>query len=89
MFDHFLGKGHYTTIFCGQGELLFLVKELSKRTHEYLATVKVPGQNMPSQEKYLKNRSGAPYSLYPREVFESMADAKLGIKQDNRTKGSG
>ena len=25
MFDHFLGKGHYTTIFCGQGEL-FRVK---------------------------------------------------------------
>lgn len=39
MFDHFLGKGHYTTIFCGQGEL-FRVKELSKRTDEYLATVK-------------------------------------------------
>lgn len=26
MFDHFLGKGNYTTIFCGQGEL-FRVKE--------------------------------------------------------------
>ncbi len=86
MFDHFLGKGHYTTIFCGQGEL-FRVKELSKRTDEYLATVKVPGQNMPSQEKYLKNRSGAPYSLYPRDVFERMADAS-GNQQDNRRKGS-
>lgn len=42
MFDHFLGKGHYTTIFCGQGEL-FRVKELSKRTDEYLATVKSAG----------------------------------------------
>lgn len=31
MFDHFLGKGNYTTIFCGQGEL-FRVKELSART---------------------------------------------------------
>ena len=41
-FDHFLGKGHYTTIFCGQGEL-FRVKELSKRTDEYLATVKSAG----------------------------------------------
>lgn len=30
MFDHFLGKGNYTTIFCGQGEL-FRVKELSAR----------------------------------------------------------
>ena len=37
MFDHFLGKGHYTTIFCGQGELRFQVaKELSERTDEYL-----------------------------------------------------
>ena len=35
---------------------LFRVKELSKRTDEYLATVKVPGQNMPSQEKYLKKQ---------------------------------
>ena len=28
MFDHFLGKGNYTTIFCGQGEL-FRVKAVS------------------------------------------------------------
>ena len=42
MFDHFLGKGNYTTIFCGQGEL-FRVKELSARTDEYLSTVKCAG----------------------------------------------
>ena len=39
MFDHFLGKGNYTTIFCGQGEL-FRVKELSARTdHEQNALI--------------------------------------------------
>ena len=42
MFDHFLGRGNYTTIFCGQGEL-FRVKELSVRTNEYLAAVKCAG----------------------------------------------
>ena len=31
MFDHFLGRGGYETIFCGQGEL-FRVKELASRT---------------------------------------------------------
>ena len=40
MFDHFLGKGNYTTINCGQGEL-FRVKEMSERT--YLSTVKCAG----------------------------------------------
>lgn len=68
MFDHFLGKGHYTTIFCGQGEL-FRVKELSKRTDEYLATVKVPGQNMPSQEKYLKKQKRRSILFYIQGMY--------------------
>ena len=34
MFDHFLGKGNYETIYCGQGEL-FRVPELHGRTDEY------------------------------------------------------
>lgn len=34
-FDRFCGKGNYTTLFCGEGEL-FRVPELSERTDEYL-----------------------------------------------------
>ena len=43
MFDHYLGKGKYETIYCGQGEL-FRVKELSARTDEYLDHVKTAGK---------------------------------------------
>ena len=50
MFDHFLGKGNYTTIFCGQGEL-FRVKELSARTDEYLSTVKCAGSVKQPEKK--------------------------------------
>ncbi|MFC2716897.1 MAG: flavodoxin family protein, partial [Stomatobaculum longum] len=43
MFDHVLGQGKYTSIFCGQGEL-FRVKELSARTDAYLAAVRQAGR---------------------------------------------
>lgn len=81
MFDHFLGKGHYTTIFCGQGEL-FRVKELSKRTDEYLATVKSAGAEYAITGKISEKTEAALHTLlYPREVFESMADASWGISR--------
>ena len=38
LFDHLCGRGNYTTVFCGQGEL-FRVPELSARTNEYLSYV--------------------------------------------------
>ena len=38
LFDHMCGKGQYTAIFCGQGEL-FRVPEVSKRTKAYLERV--------------------------------------------------
>lgn len=81
MFDHFLGKGHYTTIFCGQGEL-FRVKELSKRTDEYLATVKSAGAEYAITGKISEKTEAALHTLlYPRDVFESMADASWGISR--------
>ena len=81
MFDHFLGKGHYTTIFCGQGEL-FRVKELSKRTDEYLATVKSAGAEYAITGKISEKTEVALHTLlYPRDVFESMADASWGISR--------
>lgn len=84
MFDHLLGKGNYETVFCGQGEL-FRVKELSARTEEYLNAVKVAGAEYAATGMIsAKTDAVLRTLLYPREVFEKMADASWGI---NRTTG--
>ena len=84
MFDHLLGKGNYETVFCGQGEL-FRVKELSARTEEYLDAVKVAGAEYAATGMIsAKTDAVLRTLLYPREVFEKMADASWGI---NRTTG--
>ena len=81
MFDHFLGKGNYTTIFCGQGEL-FRVKELSARTDEYLASVKCAGLEYAITRTISEETDAILHTLlYPREVFEKMADASWGISK--------
>ena len=81
MFDHFLGKGNYTTIFCGQGEL-FRVKELSARTDEYLATVKCAGSEYAMTGTISEETDTILHTLlYPRDVFEKMADASWGISK--------
>lgn len=84
MFDHFLGKGNYETVFCGQGEL-FRVKELSARTEEYLDAVKVAGAEYAATGMISKKNDAVLRTLlYPRDVFEKMADASWSI---NRTTG--
>ena len=81
MFDHFLGKGNYTTIFCGQGEL-FRVKELSARTDDYLATVKCAGSEYAMTGTISEETEAILHTLlYPRDVFEKMADASWGISK--------
>ena len=81
MFDHFLGKGNYTTIFCGQGEL-FRVKELSARTDEYLSTVKCAGSEYAMTGTISEETEAILHTLlYPRDVFEKMADASWGISK--------
>ena len=81
MFDHFLGRGNYTTIFCGQGEL-FRVKELSVRTNEYLAAVKCAGTEYAMTGAISKETDAVLHTLlYPRDVFEKMADASWGISK--------
>ena len=81
MFDHFLGKGNYTTIFCGQGEL-FRVKELSARTNEYLAAVKCAGSEYAITGTISEETDAILHTLlYPRDVFEKMADASWGISK--------
>ena len=81
MFDHFLGKGNYTTIFCGQGEL-FRVKELSTRTDDYLSTVKCAGSEYAITGTISEETDAILHTLlYPRDVFEKMADASWGISK--------
>lgn len=80
IFDHYCGKGNYTSIFCGQGEL-FRVKELSQRTDEYLSFVKDAGREFGNGSISRETRDKLEALLYPREVFEAMADASWGVEQ--------
>lgn len=84
MFDHILGKENYTTVFCGQGEL-FRVKELSARTDEYLTAVKCAGSEYARTGAISKETDEILHTLlYPKDVFEKMADASWEI---NKTTG--
>ncbi len=86
MFDHFCGKGNYETIFCGQGEL-FRVPELRSRTGEYLQAVKSAGEEFACDEKIsAETRQKLSELLFPREVFETMADASWGIEKSTGEK---
>ena len=85
MFDHVLGQGKYTSIFCGQGEL-FRVKELSARTDTYLAAVRQAGKEYAGGRIREETETKLKALLYPREVFEKMADASWGISKDNGEK---
>lgn len=80
LFDHICGKGNYTALFCGQGEL-FRVPELKARTEEYLGYVRQAGR------EYVGGISGETWEklgqlLYPRKVFEDMADASWGVDKE-------
>ena len=77
-FDRICGKGNYTTLFCGEGEL-FRVPELSKRTDEYLAVVQQAGQEYASGGIKAETNAKLQELLFPRDVFERMADASWGI----------
>ena len=83
MFDHFCGAGRYETIFCGQGEL-FRVPELRSRTDEYLASVRKAGSEFASGGITRGTKSALQELLYPREVFEAMADASWGIEESGK-----
>lgn len=85
MFDHVLGQGKYTSIFCGQGEL-FCVKELSARTDAYLAAVRQAGREYAGGRIQAETEMKLKALLYPREVFEKMADASWGISKENGEK---
>lgn len=87
LFDHMCGKDRYTAIFCGQGEL-FRVPELSQRTNEYLECVKAAGKEFTEGAISEATKAELNKLLYPREVFESMADASWGIDKETGKKAS-
>ena len=79
-FDRMFGKDGYTALYCGQGEL-FRVPQLSARTDEYLSYVKQAGMEFASGTITAATRAKLKQLLYPREVFEQMADASWGVEQ--------
>lgn len=80
IFDHLCGNGNYTSIYCGQGEL-FRVKELSSRTDEYLAWAEKAGEEFCAGGISSGTENALKQLLYPREVFEAMADASWGVEK--------
>ena len=79
-FDHMCGKGRYTTLFCGQGEL-FRVPELAARTDAYLALVRQAGREYAAGGIAPTTNAQLQELLYPREAFERMADASWGVTE--------
>ncbi len=86
LFDHLCGRGNYTAVFCGQGEL-FRVPELSARTNEYLSYVKQAGQEYTKGGICAETQELLAQLLLPREVFEACADASWGIDRDGTDTG--
>lgn len=82
MFDHICGRDNYETIFCGQGEL-FSIKELFSRTDDYLKIVTQAGSEYADGSITTATREKLTALLYPKEVFEKMADASWGIDQES------
>lgn len=78
LFDHICGKNQYTTLFCGQGEL-FRVPDLKRRTDEYLGYVRQAGREYIAGTISAETRSDLNRLLFPRNVFEGMADASWGV----------
>ena len=78
LFNRLCGKGGYTAIFCGQGEL-FRVGELAERTDEYLSWVRKAGEEFASSTISEETRGKLDQNLFPRDVFEAMADASWGV----------
>lgn len=78
LFDHMVGKGNYTPIFCGQGEL-FRVKELTAQTDAYLNVVREAGREFCRGGISAQTGASLETPLFTREVFERMADASWGL----------
>ncbi len=87
MFDHICGKNQYTALFCGQGELV-RVPELKQRTGEYLDYVRQAGKEYIKGDISAETQSSLNQLLFPRKVFEEMADASWGVTGSGKTTDS-
>ena len=87
MFDHFLGKGNYAEIFCGQGEL-FHIKELRAQTDAYLLTVRQAGREYAFGGIADKTKTRLHELILSKEIFEAQADASWGISRQTGQKES-
>ena len=85
LFDHICGRGNYTALFCGQGEL-FRVPELKERTDEYLSYVRLAGREYIGSGISDKTWESLGELLYPRKIFEDMADASWGVDRETGKK---
>ena len=76
-FDLMLGVGNYTTLFCGEGEMM-PVPPLQERVEEYLCYVRQAGEDYGSYGTILpKTRKPLEELLLPKEKFEEMGFQKL------------
>lgn len=87
LFDHECGKGNYTALFCGQGEL-FRVPEVKRRTEEYLGYVRQAGKEYMTGGVSPETWEKLSQPLFPREVFEGWADDSWGIDKETGEKES-
>lgn len=87
MYDHYYGKNQYTSLFCGQGEL-FRVPELKARTDAYLETIRRAGMEYATGGIHNKTLTALTEPLYPRDVFETMADASWGFTTSEKQTAS-
>ena len=83
LFDRLCGKGGYTALFCGQGEL-FRVKELTERTDEYLSHVEKAGKEFVDGGITGETRAKLDQDLFPRDAFEAMADASWSVDESGK-----
>lgn len=88
LFDHICGKGNYTALFCGQGEL-FRVPDVKQRTDEYLGYVRQAGKEYAVGGITPQTRANLDQLLFPRQVFEAWADSSWGVDKQTGQRESG
>lgn len=84
-FARLCGANGYSSIYCGQGEL-FRVPELRQRTDSYLEHVKQAGAEFARGAITEKTACALRQPLFPRAVFEQMADASWGVSREASAK---
>ena len=81
-FPRLCGKDGYTSVYCGQGEL-FRVPALRQRTDAYLELVKQAGAEFARGAILPETARALRQPLFPRAVFEQMADASWGVSRED------